>query len=432
MINSFKDVLKGHRYFNNVIRRNPLFYKKYYNLLTSFEESSLSEVKSKSKEYLSQHLKRAEQTQYGKEYKGNSYQKWPVITKNLIRDNYNDFIKGSKVFSVTASTSGTSGTPLQLIRDFKSVVLEQASIDYIVSLKGYEFDQMKIAVLRGDNIGNSHSSTNKFWSYANKNKLIFSANHLNKNSASNYINEIKRFSPDCIYAYPTSLELLLGYLENSEIDINIPLILTSSEVVSDELREKGKNILGADFIDYYGQAERVTFAYSIDKDYYFLPYYSYVELTYVRSTDKFDVYEIIGSNFHNSKMPLVRYKTGDQIYLKKGESDIEKISLGLKPFQKIAGRESDYLVTPDGGNLMGIDHIPRDLSGVIQMQFIQHNINNVQVNVVTRRGLNKNLRKDIINKCRLKIPESIEINLCDVDSLQKTASGKTPFVIRNI
>ena len=95
--------------------------------------------------------------------------------------------------------------------------------------------------------------------------------------------------------------------------------------------------------DYYGQSERVAFAYAFaPREYRFLPGYSHVEFVPYDSKllpagghDR--LYEIVGTTFWNSLMPLVRYRTGDLIRLPAawGIAELQELALGLRSFRGI-------------------------------------------------------------------------------------------------
>jgi len=217
--------------------------------------------------------------------------------------------------------------------------------------------------------------------------------------------------------------------------LRIPLVVCSSEMLTDSTRPLAQQVLHAELIDYYGQAERVNFAYSFELNkYHFLCGYSWTELELVEEGDTEAVYEIVGTSFWNLAFPIVRYRTGDCISFPRRLSDEELLSvqLGVVPFQGIEGRQTDYLLSPEGGRLIGINHIPRDVDHVVRMQVIQERPDYVRILVIPDTGFTESDRQQILANARLKIPESMEISVELVESLERTAQAKTPFVIRRI
>jgi phenylacetate-CoA ligase len=250
-----------------------------------------------------------------------------------------------------------------------------------------------------------------------------------------YYQILSEFAPDCLMAYPSSLETLCRLLQQSNRQITVPLVLCSSEMLTNAVRSMAQETLNARVVDYYGQAERVNFAYSFELNkYHFLCGYSWTELVLVEEGDTEAVYEIVGTSFWNLAFPIVRYRTGDCISFPRRLSDEELLSvqLGVVPFQGIEGRQTDYLLSPEGGRLIGINHIPRDVDHVVRMQVIQERLDWVRILVIPDAGFSEADRQQILANARLKIPESMEISVELVESLERTAQAKTPFVIRRI
>ena len=133
-------------------------------------------------------------------------------------------------------------------------------------------------------------------------------------------------------------------------------MLTSSEVLKPEGWALAQKVLGARICDYYGQSERIALAYAYaPREYRFLAGYSYVEFIphdgqSCRRAHPIRLYEIVGTSFWNSLMPLVRYRTGDLIRLPAtwGAAELEELSLGLRSFPGILGREQEVMVCPSG------------------------------------------------------------------------------------
>src|SRR5262249_39319936 len=99
------------------------------------------------------------------------------------------------------------------------------------------------------------------------------------------------------------------------------------------------------------------------RNYRFLACYGHVELRPFTSDQIADaghggLYEIVGTTFWNDLMPLVRYRTGDLVRLPDhwGEREKEEVTLGLRPFPGVLGREQEILVCREGVRLTGIDH----------------------------------------------------------------------------
>jgi phenylacetate-CoA ligase len=215
-----------------------------------------------------------------------------------------------------------------------------------------------------------------------------------------------------------------------DLRLRVPLVIATSEAMSSEARLLAARVLNAEVLHSYGAGERVAFAWSerLD-DYVFFQGYGWVELIPVEESRETITYEIVGTGFWNLAMPLVRYRMSDLITLPKG-TDLNAIRWGLQPFKGVQGRQSDFLISPDGVRLMGIDHFPREVDNVLRMQVIQPAPDFVRIQVIPAEGFSEANIAQIMQNVRRKLPQSMRVQVEVVEELVKTPTGKTPYVIR--
>lgn len=259
--------------------------------------------------------------------------------------------------------------------------------------------------------------------------MNFSAAHLNLKTARAFHTALQGFAPRILWAYSSALEMLIACLEAEGLRLSIPVVLTSSEVLTDDLRARAQNAFGAVVADYYGQAERVSFAYALKKgEYRFMPAYGHVELQSLGQGR----FAQIATNLRNSAQPLIRYETGDVI-VADGADDpraMAQIALGMRPFARMEGRESDYLVAPDGSRLIGMNHVPRAISGLLQMQLRQQAPDFVKVLAVVQGTPGDDLRAEIEARLSSRLPGSMHVEVEFCEALARTSRGKLPLVVR--
>lgn len=418
------------------IRRMPILYSRAYRIFETLSQAPLEKRVAWSQARLKKVLRTALRTPCGKKIGSLKLEDWPLLEKDQVRDCPEAFLAVPKWTTIPASTSGTTGTPLRVYRSLPSIVAEQAAIDYVLCSQGLDFSKARIAVLRGDNIKDPADMQPPFWRDELKGrKRVFSSNHLSKVTLPYFLDALRAFQPDCLYAYPSILESLCQLMLHSGESFKVAYVVTSSEQPSAALRGLIEHVLQARWIDYYGLAERNAFAYSrFPEGYYFLPGYGWNELVPIETTPEGVRYEIVATSLWNLAMPLVRYRTGDAIMLPNDltESQREAILWGLQPFAGVQGRFGDFLVAPDGAVLMGIDHIPRGVQHVARMQVIQESSTQVRILVLPLPGYSAADEAQILANARLKIPPTIDVRVETVESLERTAQGKTPFVIRKV
>lgn len=427
LINKIKNI----NFIDFLIRRNPIYYSYSIKLLNQLINYNYEERIKWTERQLKNIINVAQKN--FKHLEKQEFCKWPITDKDIINSNYFQFINKNFQIPIIAYTSGSTGKPLKLYRSLKSVVFEQACLDWICGLQGLNPYQLKIAILRGNEVKPPDDNSLPYWKFVSGKKLVLSSYHLSFENIKHYYEILLKFAPDCLMAYPSSLEMLCKYLQQSKYILNIPLIITSSEVLPDNVRDLAQKVLGYKVIDLYGQAERVALAYSVkNNEYYFIPGYSYVELSYHSSDDEADFYEVIGTSLWNTKMFFIRYKTGDLIKVNKGtdKKQIDKIRYGLSPFKGIIGRKNDYILSPDGIRIIAINNLFWNVDNVIRAQVIQDAIDKIRILVIPAIGFNENDKKQILVNARYKIPQNISIEIQIVNKLEVNKQGKVPFIIR--
>ena len=430
--------MKRHVLGPSLIRRNPFFYDSARRLLDECESMDLAQRRAWSEAQIQNTLAHAGRTRYGRAVGGGrSLDNWPLLEKERLRNNQAEFTQGTTWLSAPASTGGTTGIPLNLVRSLRGVVFEQACQDMLIEQLGAD-PRGRVAILRGDNIKDPSDLTPPHWAIANGGRsMIFSSNVLMEKTVGNYVQALRDFKPDLLCAYPTSLESLCRLMQQQGLHVNVPHVLTSSEVLKREAWNLSRDTLGCELADYYGQAERVAFAYAFaPREYRFLPVYGHVELVPYQSDGIADaglggLYEIIGTSFWNDLMPLVRYRTGDLVRLPEawGPREIEEVVYGIRSFGGVLGREQEILICPMGVRLTGIDHIPRDVDHILRIQVIQETLNDVRIMVLPAAGYSERDAAQLLQNARAKVPNTMRLRIETAQWLERTPRGKTPLVI---
>lgn len=425
----------------SLVRRTPGIYTRLMKLIRRSETMSLDERRALRDALTDRTLNIALATPYGRTMAMKAaYDQWPLLEKELLSQNPHLCSARTLVPPAAASTGGTTGVPIALTRSLEAVVFEQAIFDYLVRRhSGLNLKTARVAVLRGDTVKSPDDMSQPHWRLRQGGRrLICSSYHLNASTIGSFIEAIRSFQPQMLWVYPSSLEVFtrLGTAALKEGGIaGLKLVLASSEVLDANVSGEISDALQVPVIDYYGQAERVCASHAVRPgEHYFLPAYGRVELIPAYDDGEASLYEIVGTSYWNAAQPLVRFRTGDLVRLPRGMSadELEAVTLGLLPFQGVEGRRSDYILSPDGRHLNGMNQIPRGVPGIAQLQIIQKSLASIEVHVVPLKDFGEKSTDAILANARQKIPSSIDITIRTVDSVTRTKSGKAPPVIRMV
>lgn len=419
---------------DTAVRRNPLFYADAQRELARLEQGGLNERRKWTRDRLSEVLWPASRGAYGQNVRGGGdIASWPLLTKGMVRAAPATFLVGSQLFTIKANTGGTSGAPLEIVRSLRSVVFEQVCIDRMMQKVGVEARSAKCAVLRTESIKDPNDFKPPYWVYAGGgNRLVLSSTHLNAATIEHFARALEDFAPECLLGYPTSLEALSFLMRRAGRRVHVPAVLCSSEVLHSRVWQVAREVLNCRVLDYYGQAERVAFAYATSPgEYRFLPGYAHVEFEPAGIEGQHKLYEIVGTPLWNRSMALIRYRTGDLIRVPAqwGARELEELALGLRTFSGVLGRDSDILITPDGVKVTGISHFQRDVTNIVRIQVIQESPSKVAILVLPTDEYTERDREHLLHNAREKLPRSMSVEIRSVTALERTARGKTPFVI---
>jgi phenylacetate-CoA ligase len=438
-VTTFAGFMKKHVLGQTLVRRNPYYYDRSSNVLARGEAWECERRRTWVAQQLRRTLQLARRTEYGRSVRGgDTLASWPLLDKESLRHGLSAFTTGYKWLSAPATTGGTSGVPLKVLRSLEAIVFEQATIDRVIQSVGVDARTARTAVLRGDNPRDIEISPNPECEVINAGRMMtMSANSVTHTSVEHIANTLEKFGPQLLCAYPSALETLVRYLRDSGRRLAIPAVVTSSEVFRPEAWALVEEMLGCRLADYYGQAERIAFASAnAAGEYRFLHGYSAVEfIPYdgqaVTRDSQYQLYEIVGTSFWNGLLPIVRYRTGDLVRLPAsyGEKELEEVSLGLRTFPGVLGRQQELLVCPQAIRITGIGCVPREIHNVLRFQVVQEDLNEARILVLPGEKFSTADAEDLLANARTRIPPEISLTVEIVTRLERTPRGKTPLIV---
>ena len=430
------DYLKRLDFGDRFVRRNPLYYGSIRRQIDSLQDCTLAQRMLWTETRLGPILAAARRTRYGQDV-GNARQltDWPLLQKDRVRESPAAFHSGAW-FAARASTGGTTGTPVELVRSPAAIVTEQVCLDRMIRALDLDPRTARIAVLRADPVKPVSDDRPPFWIYAaGGRRLVLSSAHLSESTLPSFLSELRQFRPDVLWVHPTMLEVLCRLLARSGEVLRVPGVLASSEMLAPQVWKLARELLGCAIVDYYGLAERVAFAHaSSPGEYFFLPGYAAIELLPHASDGNEGWYEIVGTSLWNTAMPLVRYSTGDLIRTASrcDERELAEIAHGIRPFSGVIGRSQDVLLSPNGRAVTpGVSHIAHGVEHLLRLQIVQHAADRIVLRVLAGPQFSQADADRLMRNAQRKAPPPARIDIEIVDSLERTARGKTPLVIHS-
>ena len=347
--------------------------------------------------------------------------KLPILTKDMLKKHGKELLTCKEKGLIKNHTSGTTGTPLTVYQDWKSVWREQAYFVCYRKRCGYNYGEPMVS-LRG-NLGRNDISLKVHVS----NTLFLSSYNINENTAETYYQMIEKHHPKAIEGYPSSLYNLALVLRDKGLECHIPVAFTSSETLHDYQRNLIEKTFHTQIYDHYGTTERtIRLEESFEHDGYFEdPGYGIEEYH--------DDY-VITTSLINDTFPLIRYKTNDRVVLKSNTI----LTHASEPMVKrVEGRSVSFIIGKDGTKYSdaALTFIFKETHGIRLAQFVQNEVGKIFLNVVPESNFSEKDKDEILKNIDQKIgKENIDVDfrLIDESQMQYTKKNKLALVISNL
>lgn len=357
------------------------------------------------------------------------WRKIPTIDKSLI------VAQGARMTAdgasgVWTSTSGSTGRPLRILLDRNVNAAAFALFWRAWGTGGYWSLGKRQAVMKGT-LANGLMKFN--WPIR---ALEVVSAHINSRTVREVRDGLAHFQPQFMRGYPSSMFLFCGLLEEANLDLHIPMIVTGSEMLYEYHRSKFESVFGARVINHYTHWERAASILECEHgQMHAQEDYGHHELLDPQGNPvgPGQVGEITVTGLHNRAMPLVRYRTGDM-----GVWSTEACSCGrsFPAIEQILGRQVDFLIRKDGILLAGLaaTRFSRRVSGVRYAQLVQYEPGKVVAKVVRMNDYKEATTHTIMNELDLVFDGQMDVRVefCGIEDLERNPVGKIRLYINRI
>ena len=370
---------------------------------------------------------------YYKWSKNSKIDTYPIIDKQIIKQDYEKIIN-KKNQKMQIYTSGTTGSGFKFAISQNFIEHQWAIFWKFRHIHGLSLNSW-CAYISGKVLFDIDNSSDRFCvkSYPTK-QLLMSQYHLNEKTIKKYLNEVKKNNIKWLHAYPSTLFFMANLIRNIKLeyfakDLGLTLITTSSEKLFTYQKEIVENIFNCKIRELYGLTEGVVNVFECEKGTLHIDEtFSYVELIPKEDSDE---YKIVGTSYHNSAFPLLRYFTGDTclLYNKKTKCICGRKSRIIK---EILGRDDDYLLLECGTKIGRLDHIFKEIENIKEAQIIQKRVNLTLFLIVKAKEFSNHDEQRLIFQIHDKLGKNFRYKIKYVKNINKTKAGKHRLVINQI
>jgi phenylacetate-CoA ligase len=264
---------------------------------------------------------------------------FPIITKEIIKDNYSEFIpanlkhiKGVK----TSQTGGTTGNVLFKRNDSETRSSVWATYKRFNDWMGLDSNDRTMILMGGHVIGNNlKDRVKKQFNNILKNSVSFNLYDTSEKNILEIIKSLERTKFSCIRSYSQFLFSLSKRLKTAGLFFDIKAVTTTAELLLQDHRRLYKEVFHAEAFDQYGCGEIGGIAYECD---HHNGLHIAEERVIVEVNER---QELIVTDLDNLAMPFIRYWNADQAIMSNESCSCGRESRLIK---EIMGRTCDYII----------------------------------------------------------------------------------------
>ena len=279
-------------------------------------------------------------------------QRIPILTKQIIRDNYDDLFSSAANPRQRkyASTGGSTGTPLKYCTDKREWSMQRASSFRAWESYGIHLGDKFFSLAGSSLTKKGQILTGKgFYDRVIMRNHKYSSVNVDTESMEALFREFKRIRPKVVRGYGSSLVVFARYLDKIGYKADsVQVVLTTGEVLLPNYRRELERVFNAPLYDAYGAGdggivshecvnhrlhitEELCMIEITDKDGHVLPD---GKIGYVTSTD-----------LENYVFPFIRYQVGDMSSI---SSDSCSCGRHTRHFGEIMGRAGRLVYNKQG------------------------------------------------------------------------------------
>ncbi len=411
------------------------FYRIYYR---GFLNKTLTEVEAEHKRRLTELLNKSiNSSKWYSAYKNyKTLTDFPILNKEDLINNLDNIATISEKIAVVSLTGGTTGASMKVLYTKENIQERHALLEHFRAQYGYQLGK-RCAWFSGKNIVTEKNLRKGICyrdDYINKIRF-FSTFHITDSNFDVYWTAFCKFAPEFIVGFPSSVYELcsMASARGLKLDNTVKAFFPTAETLLPVHREVIGSVLGCKIADQYASSEGAPFILECEQGGLHIHPLTGVFEVVDENMLPAQEGEVLVTSFTTEGTPLIRYRIGDRIKL--APTDKQCACGSCFPLvEKIEGRSTDYILSPTHGkiNLGNISNSTKGITGIIQFQVIQQELDKVHVLVVAGSDFNADQQSKFKTALAERFGPQLEINLQVVDEIAKERSGKFRIVKNNI
>lgn len=422
---------------DKILGANYLSSLHMWNKYDTFSESKLEEIQEENLKKILLHT--STNVPYYQNYFLNkdvskiTLQDFPILTKEILREQKENLVSNKhNVNNLQKNySSGSSGVQSYAYTDKKYKFYIQGIHSHWYMWSGYKIGDpilqfgMSPKRVFPKNLKDIFYNVHYLNSFSlNESKLIEAAAILQKNKI------------EYIIGYPSAINEFAKVLIDKKLNYKIKGVISLGDKLFPHFRKNFNNAFkNPTIIDTYGCAEGILMACTCDLDYFYIMSPNVeIEIVddYGKQVKDGEMGNVLVTSLTSYAMPLIRYKLGDLAIKLPKEKYPKDRKFNYPILEKIIGRETDVVVTPNDRTL-----IVHSFTGIVefypeikQFRIIQETLDKIIFEYIVDDFFA--FREDVLLEIKTKIDfltdNTVIIEFLKVDEIKPTPSGKPQII----
>jgi len=360
--------------------------------------------------------------------------KFPVITKRKLAREVEDYLSVDfdKKKLIVYETSGSSGIRSKVYVDKKEQSVFRAILLNWWEWNGYYLGkpllQTGISPKRGllKGIKDFLLST-----------VYVNAFGIAEEDVVKKLKKIKGKKGAYLFGYASSIYIIAKIAKKYRFNIHFDLAMSQGDKLFDHYSREIESAFQTRVVEDYGCNEGIMIGQKKDLPYFYI----YTPSVYLEILDENgnelpdgEMGRVVVTKLDGFAMPLIRYDTGDLAVKLKKENYPDKRDLAFPLLEKVIGRNTDIIKTPDGKSLIvhTFTGIFEFYPEIIQFQVIQNELERISIRYIASPGFSDEILLKIEHDFRQRTKSTMGILWERTDEIPASKSGKPQIIINNL
>jgi phenylacetate-CoA ligase len=357
--------------------------------------------------------------------------KLPLLSKQIVREHYREMVSSAVRGSLTKNlTSGTTGTPLTIWQTRQGAAFQWAIWWRHKARFGLNLGDRHLVF--GARVPVSQNQNGPpYWRYDRFNKRVYlSTYHISTKTVGPIVDYLNSTHFEFFTGYPSAMYTLAQLMEETGHRLtNRPkYVVAGADALTPAFEASIRRNFGVPVTEQYGMAEFAGNMSKCEQGMFHLDFECcHLEQEPIPGSD--NQFKLIFTGWGNPAMPFIRYEVGDV-----GSVATDACACGRASpcIERIDGRLEDFVVTPDGRHVVGMNQVLEYAPNARTIQVYQSHVDALELRVVPGEGFGDEDRNALMRELRRRVGPDMVINIRLVDAFTLSPTGKFRAVISDV